>query len=157
MILALALLLCGTERWAAKVLSDPAASQLNLGTKPTTIAAINALPQGCGKSGPERSGIELQLYSLQGTVRVVKHEKDGDLHIVLDDAQGNSIVVESPNSTCSAPSRFRTVIRAARLKAEKLQPGQIVTVLGPAFRDFFHGQTGMSRSCVEIHPIMWLR
>jgi DNA/RNA endonuclease YhcR with UshA esterase domain len=153
----LTLLACGTERWTAKTLSDPAAVHLNLATKATTIAALNALPKGCAKGENERSGVELQLYRVTGRVKLVKREKDGDLHIVLADGKGRTMVVESPSSACARPSRFRSVIAAARSACALFKPGQVVTVEGPAFYDFFHGQTGMARSCVEIHPVMWVR
>lgn len=145
---------CGTERWPEKILADPAAAHLNLAPRVMTIEQLNALPPTCSKGNAERSGLELQLVRVTGTVKVVKRERDGDLHIVLADAAGQTVVVESPSATCAAPSRFRTVLRAARAKAEALRPGQLVTVDGPVFFDFFHGQTGMSRSCAEVHPVM---
>ncbi len=153
----LALLACGAERWAVKTLSDPDAARLSLATQQTTIAALNALPRNCVRADAPRAGVELQLFRVSGTVRLVKHEKDGDLHIVLADAAGNTIVVESPSFACAAPSRFRMVIRAARALCERFRPGQVVTVEGPALYDYFHKQTGMSRSCVEVHPVMWVR
>ncbi len=153
----IALLLCGSERWSAKILSDHAAAHLNLATKATTIAALNALPKGCSRGENERSGIELQLYRVTGRVKFIKREKDGDFHIVLADGKGHTVVVESPSPACARPSRFRSVIAAARSACALFKPGQVVTVEGPAFYDFFHGQTGMSRSCVELHPVMWVR
>lgn len=83
---------CGVERWASKVLSDPAASQLNLAPKTITVAGINALPKACAHGDAERSGIELQLYKLTAKVKLIKHEADGDLHIVLEDAAGHAAV-----------------------------------------------------------------
>jgi hypothetical protein len=148
---------CGVERWAAKVLSDPAASQLNLSPKTITVAGINALPKACAAGEAERSGIELQLYRITAKVKLIKHEADGDLHIVLEDAAGNTMVVESPSQACAAHSHFRTVLKAARAACEQLQVGQTVTIQAPVFYDFFHHQTGMSKSCAEGHPIMWVK
>lgn len=145
---------CGTERWPEKILADPAAAHLNLSPRVMTIEQLNALPPACSKGDAERSGLELQLVRVTGTVKVVKREKDQDLHIVLSDAAGHTVVVESPSAACAAPSRFRTLLRAARAKAEALRPGQLVTVDGPLYFDFFHGQTGMSKSCAEVHPVM---
>jgi hypothetical protein len=148
---------CGTERWAAKVLSDAAASQLNLTPKTITVAGINALPKECSKTAADRTGLELQLHRLTAKVKLIKHEDDGDLHIVLEDAAGRTLVVESPSQACAAHSHFRTVLKAARAACDQLHVGQTVTIQAPVFYDFFHKQTGMSKSCAELHPIMWVK
>jgi hypothetical protein len=121
-----------------------------------TVAQVNELPPGCALGEHERSDFERQLLRVTARVRFTKFEPDGDLHIVLEDA-GRRMVVESPSVFCTRNSRFRTTLRIARVAAEKLRPGQTVTIEGPAFYDFFHGQLGMAASCVEIHPIMAVR
>src|SRR5260221_12881976 len=85
---------CGVERWKAKVLSSP--TTLMLAPRTITVAGLNALPKACAAGNADRSGVELQLYRVTATVKLIKHEDDGDLHIVLEDATGHTAVVESP-------------------------------------------------------------
>lgn len=149
--------MCGTERWDQKILAayNPSSELFPDPPVTKTIAEINAMPSGCVQSGsPERTDIERQRILVSGTVKLVKHEKDQDLNIVLADETGATMVVESPSAACVGSSRYRDQLVAARKDAEKLHAGDSVTVEGPIFYDYFHGQTGMSKSCVEVHPIL---
>lgn len=147
---------CGTERWDVKILSDPK-SRLIRFVPPVdiTIAEVNGLPNGCAGHPRERdSGVELTLFEVEGRVSKKIRERDGDWHVVVSDGEGNTLVAESPSPGCAASSRYRTLIRLARAQVDRWTVGQVVRFRGVGFYDRFHGQTGMSRSCVEIHPIL---
>jgi hypothetical protein len=172
----LALLLCGTERWTVKTLADPAAVSVSLAPQHTTVAAMNAMPRHATKpQTPRIPGLETTLWDLTAVVCLVKSEKDSDLHVVIADTVagcqrrggvrqrrgsefvGPTMIVESPSVECSAPSRFRTRLRAARAAVEGWRPGDTVHLQGFGLQDFPHGQTGRARSGIEVHPVLFVR
>jgi hypothetical protein len=86
----------GEHRWAVK--NDPS-------TPPVDASAIQAVTPSDVFSWPgpaehltqssERSGIENNWFALTGRVVAVKVEMDGDLHVALADATGDSRVSSS--------------------------------------------------------------
>ncbi len=79
----------GTERWAVKVGTDPAAREVDLRNPiPITIQQLNALPDprnGIGKDTP-RTDAEKRVYQVSGILRLFKFESDKDYHLVITDA-----------------------------------------------------------------------
>ena len=75
------------------------------------------------------------------------------------------LIAESPDPACLQGSHAGGPITFGRFKLLKLIPdhefttgrsliGQHVFVTGVLFHDKAHGQSGMSASCVELHPIL---
>jgi hypothetical protein len=158
---------CGEERWAVKTLSDPDAARVNVTQIiPTSISALNALPPHC-RSLPERRTFpeEFRSYEVIGRVTLVRLEDDRDYHVAVVDpsAPAETMIVESVDPRCdgavSSPhlallTRARASFDAMIGSAPSSLVGQTVRVRGVGFYDFDHGQTGRSRSCIELHPII---
>jgi hypothetical protein len=94
---------------------------------------------------------------------------DHDFHIVIADPNNtnNQMIMEVPDPQCEAvcSSKFLTQIGQVRntvssrlgTPPDVVQPlGKpwLVEITGPAFFDFAHGQDGLARNCIEIHPVM---
>ncbi len=148
---------CGEERWNVKVLQDPDAPRVASVAEPTTIAALTDIPRPDG-SRPEnaRLPMELRLFRVRASLIRMLEQSDGDIHLVLADLRDPSVVLiaEIPDSACAPRSRrssdyarAQTWVRAQPLPIE-------VEVEGVAFWDDHHGQAGMARNGIELHPVL---
>lgn len=150
---------CGVERWAVKTLTDPGANQVNLTPQQTNIADLVSITPPV--SPTDRVGpTETQAFTLSGVVTFVKQEADGDYHIVVQDATGNSMIVESAKPSCAQGSLVANQIAEVRSAVEAKFPSgsargvQVpVTVTGIGFFDRLHGQTGVAPNGIELHPL----
>lgn len=153
---------CGVERWSVKTLSDADATRVNLTTVvPTTITALNNFAVHCAGLPETRTFVEeFQVYEVTGVVQIARNEDDRDVHIALRDPTNlaQTIVVEVVDPACSgaAQSPFVLMLTQARTQYESLGPlqGKTFRVRGVGFYDFAHNQTGRSRSCLELHPVL---
>jgi hypothetical protein len=135
-----AALACGVEHWKVKTLQDrprllrvhsiPIA-QLVTHERPTPLPAT-------------RLPFERHIFSVDASVTLVRHEADEDFHLVLE-AGANDMIAESPSSACArgATAYRRRQMREAR---DKLRLCTQARVVGVAFFDFKHGQTGSRRT-----------
>src|SRR4051812_44069082 len=143
-----AALACGVERWKVKTLQDrprllrvhsiPMA-QLVSHERPTPLPAT-------------RLPFERHIFSIDAAVTLVRHEADEDFHVVLESGAAH-MIAESPSSACASgatPYRRRQM-REAR---KKLRLCSHARVVGVAFFDFKHGQTGVAPNAIELHPIL---
>jgi hypothetical protein len=154
-----------------KSLRDAGASRIQFDSPvATTVAALNAVRPQCGPVLDHRNrDEEYRVYSVIGRIARAKHERDGDIHIVLDDPDDASqhIVVEldDPDFRGNTVSPYRDKLAAARRMLEDLLQrtagrqltdlrGATVRVTGVGFFDMRHFQIGRSRSCMELHPIL---
>lgn len=157
-------LACGIERWAIKTLSDPEVAAVDLTPIPTTIGALNARTARCSALPDRRIGPdEFRTFEVIGRVTLVRPQDDRDYHLVLTDAAtGESIVTEVVDAACSGAvdSPHRQTLDGARASFEALGGsaliGRTVRLRGVGFYDFDHRQTGRSRSCMELHPVLML-
>jgi hypothetical protein len=150
---------CGVERWAVKTLADPAATSVNPAPALTTIAALNGLEARCSGLPDGRTyAHEFQVYEVTGIVQLTRNEDDRDVHMALADPNdlSQTIVVELADPACAGQSPYVSAIAQARSQYAGLGSlvGRRVTVRGVGFYDFAHGQTGRSRSCIELHPVV---
>lgn len=177
----LATLACGAERADVKHMTDVNVSTTMADDSdridrvgwgiPTTVEALAALPVDPPVRGHEPRGVrpeEFHVYTVEAVVGFAKKETDQDAHIVLLDGV-SSMIVESVDPRCASGSAFLAGIEAARRELlaaigaktlttaglRKLK-GKRVRVIGPAFFDKLHGQTGVAPNGVEIHPILSL-
>jgi hypothetical protein len=173
------------ERWSVKTGSDPDARALT-GQAPTatTIAQLTALPVPPVLPPDGRSdGAEKTVWQLTTTLQAFGGEADGDVHMVLADSQGNTMIAEIPNpGDITSPSYFaeqiatartafdgqfqivedisqRTVPAAPAGPAATLGPvfhdvSVPVTITGLGFFDFAHGQRGVAPNAIELHPVI---
>lgn len=158
-----AALACGTERWAVKTATDLDASKINPAPIAATIGELTAftVPGDARRQGNRRWPQEMIVYRVSGLMTVVKHEADGDYHVVIADTQGRTMIVESPEPDCIGGSRFAAQITAARrsldarfARVRRARPNIPITVEGVAFFDPIHGQEGVAPNGIELHPIL---
>jgi hypothetical protein len=154
---------CGTERWAVKTLSDPAAPQVDLVPRPTTVTALRRLatPPNLGARLP---GAEMQAWRIHVRLVAAKLEADSDVHlIVADPASGATMIVELASPSCATGSPDVAQIRAARaayVQACGAPPKSFISLNGKAtidgvgFFDFVHGQRGVAPNGIELHPAL---
>jgi len=161
-------LACGVERWPVKTLSDPDATRVDLSrVQQTTIRALNERSARCsGLPSGRAFAEEFEVYEVTGRVTFVRLEDDRDYHVALaDPADSNStIVTEVADIACQGAIRspHRGALETARNgfvsllggRSPSTLVGATVRVRGVGFYDFNHGQTGRSRSCLELHPIL---
>lgn len=118
---------------------------------------------------PQRAAaIAICAYGVDGlsghwVLTVIKKERDEDYHLVAADA-GNAnvtMIVESPEPRCAIASAFADNIGFVRNQLDqkfgdfrRLEPKLPVTVTGVAFFDPIHGQEGVARNGIELHPIL---
>ena len=162
---------CGIERWDEKTLSivDPAsASTLAAVRQPTTIPKLRALriPGGQAPDGFRVSATaEVQQWRLAGAWLVAyKLELDSDVHLELESAiDGSTMIAEIPDPGCVSNPTARALVAAVRQRfAAEVGPAQSnytttrvqVTLAGPGFFDFVHGQRGVAPNGIEVHPVL---
>ena len=76
-------------------------------------------------------------------------ERDGDIHLILEDSGCTMIAEITPNSPCRD-----SFIQAFGKPSNRLhQASKIVTVTGLGFWDFPHRQRGAAPNQREIHPV----
>jgi hypothetical protein len=70
------------------------------------------------------------------------------------------MIVEAPDPNCASGSVFLDNIRFVRHALDqrfgeitRLEPNALVTVTGVAFFDTLHGQEGVARNGIELHPV----
>ncbi|MEP6698362.1 MAG: hypothetical protein ABJB09_01395 [Verrucomicrobiota bacterium] len=164
----------GVARWRAKTeLSEPE----RIDVHPITPSEMFSWkgPTGMPRGGG-RSGNELSWFALTGRVTSVLAEDDGDIHMVLVDANGTKrgkVVVEIPLGARWCP--LRTVVfswmkisfpfKAGSALTSRLTRHPVITVTGKAFFDTDHSgkdatknrrRTDKSKAVWEIHPVMAL-
>ncbi len=165
---------CGTERWDVKTLSDPDANQVNFTPKTATVKQLYSM--AAPRTGETRQPAEDQTYVVHARLVGYKIEFDAndnsgdhDFHIVIQDLKGSqTMVVEIPDPQCEGvcSSLKKDAIAQARTafangvtqqpEAEffALKTPVLVDVTGVLFFDFAHGQTGLAKNCVELHPVL---
>jgi hypothetical protein len=166
----------GVSRWAAKTdPSEPPSNNVDI--KPITPAQIYSW-QGPGGGVTHRSGRLLSengWYALTGRVSLVRIEDDGDLHIVIANADGRpgGVVVELPlgprwcemRKTVFSWTNARFPVSPGKEDKFTLTLHPIVTVVGKAFYDIDHSGADTrnnrrnydpSLAVWEIHPVMGL-
>lgn len=160
---------CGTERWAAKTLSDSKSPSIDYANVQTiTLTEVNQKTGHChpGMSLRRTFPEELQVFEVTGWVRCIKREQDRDYHIAIfeedaDDAPSMVVEVIDPgcNGAKNSPEHQRLVdARASFMQLTNSKPhdllGKQVKVTGVGFFDLSHGQTGIASSCMELHPVL---
>jgi hypothetical protein len=144
-----AALACGVERWQVKTLQD---RPRLIRAKLSTVANLTGLPRP-SPFPSTRLPTERHIYSVLAAVTLVRSEADGDLHIVLEDGPAH-MIAESPTvpaCTVKATVYRRRQMRDARNAVRLCAQARVV---GVAFWDFRHNQTGVAPNAIELHPIL---
>jgi hypothetical protein len=158
---------CGVERWDEKTLVD-APELASKQAQVSTIAALRALPPVVPwHSATPRTAAERQVLAVTAWVVAYKLEADSDWHVVIQDAAGQTMIVEFPDPACSpkavgpvfakARAQFLALVPAAPTPTlHRLAQPVPVSVAGVVFSDKIHGQTGVAPNGVELHPVTWI-
>jgi hypothetical protein len=143
-----AALACGIERWKVKTLQD---RPRLVRSEPNTIARLVSHPRP-SPLPPTRAPFERRIFTVVAAVTLVRPEPDEDLHLVLKKGT-RTMIAESPSSTCTkgATAYRRGQMREARKVVRLCARAQVV---GVAFFDFNHNQTGVAPNAIELHPIL---
>ena len=161
-------LACGTERWPVKTGTDRDAGNVNMAAQPATVSALRSIrpapPNPNARRETSVAPTELTTVAVAAILRVIKREKDQDYHLVIADPHtGETMIIESPDPSCAAGSRFAADIAEVRKEIDKRFHGPIagrhqvnipVNVTGVAFFDPLHGQEGVAPNGIELHPIL---
>lgn len=160
---------CGVERWQIKNLLDPAKDSLRIVAVPSLATIDTFAPRVTVNESTPRLDFEKQIVLVRATVVQMKRERDdGDIHLLLQDDSGYTMIAEVPNpDTCSdvAQSSYAGYFRDARQyvidhfgkpTTTFKDVGQRVEVQGVLFQDFPHGQKGAAPNYREIHPVLML-
>ncbi len=158
---------CGTERWSVKTGTDADAGLVNLQpVTATTIATMRGwtAPHPIPKTH-RVAPTETTVWVVTATLTDYKLETDSDYHIVLTDADGQTIIAEIPAPACvGAGSPFASAITSARAAFDQqlhattsFKTASIpVRVTGVGMFDFVHGtpQRGVAPNAIELHPVL---
>ncbi len=157
----------GEERWEQKVLVDNGADSISEFYEETTIEELHQINTKTEankyKKGRPRMEIEKQIYKIRHCfITDVLRENDNDLHLVIEDGHGNTMIAEIPDADCPVAkesdwSGNYEEVRKTMLKYANNYRHYLFTVTGPLFVDKSHGQTGRAPNNIEIHPILELK
>ena len=138
---------CGVERWTVKTLQDkPSLHAIQTGT----IAQLITVPKPDPLPGT-RAPFEFNQFRVTARVTKIIGEADGDLHLVISDGS-HTMIAESPVLACAsgATSYRQAQMRSAHAAVRLCDSAELV---GVAFFDFFHHQTGVAPNEIELHPL----
>jgi hypothetical protein len=95
---------------------------------------------------------ERRIYSVIASVTLDRTEADLDHHLVLRSGS-RTMIAETPSPLCTkgATATRRRQMITARKVARVCTRARVV---GVAFFDFLHGQTGVARNGIELHPVL---
>lgn len=156
---------CGVERWSVKTGTDADNGKITLQqTTNTTVASLRSLPKPSTLPSSNRiQPTETTVFRLQSTLTKYKLENDSDYHLVLDDGNGQTMIVEVPDPACTGSSspllasiqKARAEVNAKYTVTSSFQNTSVpVTVTGVGFFDFLHGQTGVAPNGIELHALL---
>jgi len=157
----------GEERWGQKVLADPAANDINETPHDTTMADLlninTTIKESKYAESKPRMQIEKQVYRVKHCfITKILREDDNDLHLVIEDGDGNTMIAEIPDPECKDAKQspwidFFTDSRATMFKYKNSFRHYMFTITGVLFVDRSHGQTGKAPNNVEIHPVLEIK
>jgi hypothetical protein len=159
---------CGVERWRVKVGLDPDARLVKQNVVvPTTIVHLRSLRPPVTLPRLRRvRPVETTVWAVDGVLLRYKVEEDSDVHVVLADTGGRTMIVELAAPQCvGSSSPFLPAIRAVRRAfvarfhptAYWQRPRIRVHVVGVGFFDYKHGQSGVAPNAIELHPVVAMR
>ena len=153
---------CGVERWFVKTGTDPEAAQVDTANvHDSTVAEMTAI--AAPHSPTTRvAPVETTVYRLHATITAYRTEKDSDVHLVLSDDAGRTMIAEIPSSGCMGSSPFVEAVRQTRSTFDARFPestsfrvvNTVATLTGVGFFDFKHGQRGVAPNAIELHPLL---
>jgi hypothetical protein len=156
---------CGVERWSIKTGTDSGARSIDT-SRSTSVSIATMRGWAAPQPAPPSSRVapaETTQWIVQATLTKYKMEGDEDIHLVLQDSAGRTIIAEIPSPSCvGASSPFHAAVQHAlaqfnaRLTASSsFQTANLpVRIKGIGMFDFLHGQTGVAPNGIELHPVL---
>jgi hypothetical protein len=159
---------CGVERWWIKTGIDPGAQSINIRkVTSTNIIHLRSLPAPNFLPSSSRiRPVEKTVWTVSAILLRYKLEADSDVHLVIADAGGRTMIAEIPAPACvGLSSPFRSRIRATRYAfGGRFHPGDSwqrpnvrVQITGVGYFDFKHGQSGVAPNAIELHPVLSIK
>lgn len=156
---------CGVERWSVKTATDNDADLVDASSfVPTTIPTMTSWTKPASLPGNNRIlPYEATVYQLNVTLDAYVLEADSDIHLVLDDNLGSTMIAEIPNPACvGSTSPFYDAIISARQQflarytpTTNFKVANVpVLISGIGFFDFLHSQTGVAPNGIELHTVL---
>jgi hypothetical protein len=155
---------CGVERWPVKTGTDADRGKVSNTVHSTSINSLASRPRPAHYPTNNRiPPAELHVWQVTARVTQYKEEADSDIHLVLKDSANRSMIAEIPAPNCvGSSSRWKANITNARSTWTHTYPlstswhyiNRTVTIRGLGFFDPPHGQTGISRNGIELHPVI---
>jgi hypothetical protein len=151
------------KNWIYKTGIDPQAGAVDFTLVPTTIDELRAIPAVKRPDQGRILPVETTTYVLRDVeLKLFQRALDGDVHLVVADEHGHSMIVEAAPPFCTdAKSPWRKQIEAVRAVVDKEIPMAVtgfprrtVSLAGPGYFDPLHGQTGVAPNGIELHPVM---
>ncbi len=162
---------CGSWRWPVKTGADKDRHAVRTAVVRTTIRYLRA--RTAPSSFPSYyqnhrfRGAERHIYQLDGTrLTAFKLEDDGDIHLILKNNLGKSMIAEIPRPGCvRSSSLWRAAIATARASFMRRYTvttswhhvSRRITIRGLGFFDEVHGQDGVAPNGIELHPVISVR
>lgn len=158
---------CGYWRWPVKTGADTDRLKVHTRVIDTTISYLDtrrmpsAYPQDQRIWPVEYHTFQVNRVWLTG----FREEADRDIHLVLQDGAGRSMIAEIPDPACvSKVSPWRSAIAATRgyfsehytVTTSWRYVHRPVDVRGLGFFDEIHGQVGVAPNGIELHPVIWM-
>ncbi len=153
-----------SRTWPLKVGTDPDARAVVMTPMTTTIAELVAIPHEERPPGMRRiAPAELRTYTLRDvTLRSFQRAPDGDVHMVLADAAGHTMIAEVTPPGCTPDaSPWRAQISEVRAAVVDVIGQSVIgwghrtlSLTGIGYMDSLHGQPGVAPNGMELHPIL---
>src|SRR4051812_32720246 len=156
---------CGADRWAVKTASDADRYAVSTTQHQTTIDNLRRLAAPASLPSNRRiRPTELTEYVIGGTLTGYRQEGDGDIHLIISNSAGRTVVAEIPDTHCVVATRFKTEIANARRiflarytpSSTMRNPRRAIRVRGIGFFDYPRGGPGAAPNGIELHPVLGL-
>jgi hypothetical protein len=157
---------CPVERGPVKEGSD--ADRYKVSTTVTSASIYYLRSKAKPSSYPTNNRIgpmELHTWAVTAILKQYKQESDGDIHLVIKDSAGRSMIAELPYGGCvPTTSRWKSAIASARAAFTHVYSvstswhyvSRSVTLRGLGMFDPLHGQTGVAPNGIELHPVIYV-
>jgi hypothetical protein len=158
---------CAGERWPVKTMSDRRASMVRLSPRRKTVGGLRSLTKPRHHT-TRKKGVETHVYRVRARLIEFKQEGDFDIHLVISEPKhpNRTMIVELPDPSCLGSTLASVGPLMAQANADVRtacgnpprtgfrQLSGMATITGVGFFDGVHGQPGVARNGIELHPVL---
>lgn len=155
---------CPYERGPVKEGSDSTRFKVSTTVVATSISYLRGRTKPTTYPRTRRvGGPEYHTYRVHAFLTQYKIQPDGDIHFVIKDSSGRSMIAEIPLGSCvPTTSRWKSAIASTRSRfTHTLHTTtswhylhKAIVVKGIGFFDQVHGQNGVAPNGIELHPVI---